>query len=183
MNRGIRHNSSCISLVGTVQHDDQTKACETITTASGAYTTVGWNPLYLPHLVHDVTHTECHTHTLFMMSRTQNVIHNMVVLMSVVLQLLVSILNKLQMLPGSQDSLLAERQTHGIKTTSLSPGKCDGRFFFSRVNCVCWLLFSFHSLVFVPPMLPLWHIQDTGHSAKSAGGKLNLNMHTPLKSE
>ena len=29
-------------------------------------------------------------------------------------------------------------------------------------------------------MLPQWHIKDPGHSAKSAGGRLHLNMHTPL---
>ena len=29
-------------------------------------------------------------------------------------------------------------------------------------------------------MLPQWHVKDPGHSAKSAGGRLNLNTHTPL---
>ena len=29
-------------------------------------------------------------------------------------------------------------------------------------------------------MLPQWHVKDPGHSAKSAGGRLHLNMHTPL---
>ena len=29
------------------------------------------------------------------------------------------------------------------------------------------------------PMLPQWHVKDPGHSAKSAGGSLQLNMHTP----
>ena len=29
-------------------------------------------------------------------------------------------------------------------------------------------------------MLPQWHGKDPGHSAKSAGGKLHLNMHTPI---
>ena len=28
-------------------------------------------------------------------------------------------------------------------------------------------------------MLPQWHVKDTGHSAKSAGGRLHLNTHTP----
>ena len=41
---------------------------------------------------------------------------------------------------------------------------------------MCWLLFSGRST----PMLPQWHIKDPGHSAKSAGGRLHLNMHTPL---
>ena len=31
-----------------------------------------------------------------------------------------------------------------------------------------------------PPVLPKWHVEDLGHSAKSAGGKLCLNTHTPL---
>ena len=30
------------------------------------------------------------------------------------------------------------------------------------------------------PMLPQWHVKDPGHSAKSAGGRLHLNAHTPL---
>ena len=29
-------------------------------------------------------------------------------------------------------------------------------------------------------MLPPWHVKDPGHSAKSAGGRLHLNTHTPL---
>ena len=29
------------------------------------------------------------------------------------------------------------------------------------------------------PVLPQWHIKDPGHSAKCAGGRLQLNMHTP----
>ena len=30
------------------------------------------------------------------------------------------------------------------------------------------------------PVLLQWHVKDPGHSAKSAGGRLHLNMHTPL---
>ena len=30
------------------------------------------------------------------------------------------------------------------------------------------------------PVLPQWHVKDPGHSAKTAGGSLHLNMHTPL---
>ena len=33
---------------------------------------------------------------------------------------------------------------------------------------------------FHPPVLPQWHVKDSGHSAKSAGGRLHLNTHTPL---
>ena len=29
-------------------------------------------------------------------------------------------------------------------------------------------------------MLPQWHVKDPGHSAKSAGGRLHVNMHTLL---
>ena len=34
-----------------------------------------------------------------------------------------------------------------------------------------------------PPMLPQWHVKDPNHSAKSAGGRLHLNTHTPLTIE
>ena len=40
---------------------------------------------------------------------------------------------------------------------------------------VCWLLFGVRST----PVLPKWHVKDPGHSAKSAGGRLHLNTHTP----
>ena len=29
------------------------------------------------------------------------------------------------------------------------------------------------------PVLPQQHVKDPGHSAKGAGGRLQLNMHTP----
>ena len=29
-------------------------------------------------------------------------------------------------------------------------------------------------------VLPQWHLKDPGHSAKSVGGRLHLNTHTPL---
>ena len=48
--------------------------------------------------------------------------------------------------------------------------------FFSRVNCVCWLSFGVHST----PGLLQWHVKDPSHSAKSAGGRLHPNTHTPL---
>ena len=36
-------------------------------------------------------------------------------------------------------------------------------------------------LAFVPtPVLPQWHVKDPSHSAKSTGGRLHLNTHTPL---
>ena len=59
---------------------------------------------------------------------------------------------------------------------SLNPGRSGGGIFFSRINFVCWLLFSVRST----PLLPQWHVKDPGHFAKSAGGRLHLNTHTPL---
>ena len=50
------------------------------------------------------------------------------------------------------------------------------RLFFSRVNFVCWVLFGVSSI----PVLPHGHVNDSGHSTKSAGGRLHLHTHTPL---
>ena len=69
-----------------------------------------------------------------------------------------------------------EHRTHDQKIKSSNPGRSGGRIFFLRVNCVCWLLLSVHST----PMLPQWCVKDPGHSAKSAGGRLHLNIHTSL---
>ena len=30
------------------------------------------------------------------------------------------------------------------------------------------------------PVVTQWHVKDPGHSAKSAGGRLHLNIHTPF---
>ena len=48
--------------------------------------------------------------------------------------------------------------------------------FFSRTNSLCWLLFGVCSI----PVLLHWHIEDPGHSAKSASGRLPLNTYTSL---
>ena len=69
-----------------------------------------------------------------------------------------------------------EHQTHDRKVVSSNPGRSGGRIFFSRVHFVCWLLLGVRSTT----VLPQWHIKDPGHSAKSAGGRLHLNTHTPL---
>ena len=69
-----------------------------------------------------------------------------------------------------------ERRTRHRKVASSNPGRSGGRFFFSIVNFVCWLLFGVRSI----PVLLQWHVKDPGHAAKSAGGRLHLNMHTPL---
>ena len=37
-----------------------------------------------------------------------------------------------------------------------------------------------YSVSVLPPVLPHRHGKDPGHSAKSAGGRLHLNMHTSL---
>ena len=72
-----------------------------------------------------------------------------------------------RMLPGSQDSLLVERQTPDQKVASLSPGRSGGRIFYSRVNFPWWLTqcplhpvrkrpWSFPSKldILIPSMLP-----------------------------
>ena len=59
------------------------------------------------------------------------------------------------------------------KGCKFSPG---GRNFFSRVNFVSWLWFGVRST----PLLSQWHVKYPGHSAKSAGGRLHINTHTPL---
>ena len=69
-----------------------------------------------------------------------------------------------------------ERRTRDQKVASSNPGRKGGRIFFSRVNFLCRLLFSLHSI----PVLPPWHVKDPGHSAKSAGGRSHLNMRTTL---
>ena len=69
-----------------------------------------------------------------------------------------------------------ERQTRDKKIVSSNPGRSCGRIFFSKVNSVCWLLFGVCST----PVLSQWHVKDPGHSAKSADGRLHLNMHTSL---
>ena len=77
---------------------------------------------------------------------------------------------------GSWNSMLVERQIRDWMVASLNPSRSGGRIFFSRVNFVCWLLFSVHST----SVLPQWYVKDPSHSAKSAGGRLHLTMHTPL---
>ena len=77
---------------------------------------------------------------------------------------------------GSLDSLLVKHRTRDRKSASSNPSRSCGRNFFSRVNLVCWLLFCVCST----PLLLQWHVKVPGHSVKSAGGRLHLNMRTPL---
>ena len=76
----------------------------------------------------------------------------------------------------SWDSLFIRAPDSWLKVVSSNLDGSGGRIFFSRVYFVCWLLFGVHST----PMSLQWHEKDPGHSAKSAGGWLHLNMHTPL---
>ena len=89
------------------------------------------------------------------------------------------------MLPCSQqavwhnccwDSSVGRTQDSWSKSCEFNPSGSGRKFFFSRVNFLCWLLCSVCSTT----VLPQWHIKDLGRSAKSAGGRLHLNMHTPL---
>ena len=79
-------------------------------------------------------------------------------------------------LPGARIACWSERRTRDRKVASSNPGRSGGRIFFSRVNFACWLLFGVRST----PVLPQWHVKDPSHSAKSAGGRLHINTHTPL---
>ena len=55
------------------------------------------------------------------------------------------------------------------------PAELAGEFS-SPESTLCADLFGVRSI----PLLPQWHVKDPGHSAKSAGGRLHLNTHTPL---
>ena len=63
------------------------------------------------------------------------------------------------------------------KVASSNPGRSGGRIFFCNVDFLCRLLFGVCSI----PVLPLWHVKDPGHSAKSARDRLHLNKHTFLR--
>ena len=67
------------------------------------------------------------------------------------------------------------RWTRDRKAASSNSGRSGGRIFFCKVNFVCRLLFRVRST----PVLQQWHVKDPNHSAKSAGGRLHLNTHTP----
>ena len=56
------------------------------------------------------------------------------------------------------------------------PAGVAGEFSFSRVDFLCWLLFSICSI----SMLLQWQVKDPCHSAKSAGSRLHLTTYTPL---
>ena len=76
----------------------------------------------------------------------------------------------------SRDSLLVDGRIHDRKVASSNRGRSGGRIFFCGVNFTCRLLFGVCSV----SVLPHWHVKDPGHSVKSAGSRLHLNMHTPF---
>ena len=77
---------------------------------------------------------------------------------------------------GNRIAQLVEHWSSNWKVASSNRGRSSGEFFFSRVDCLCWFLFGVCST----PMLLQWHIEDPDQFAKSASGRLHLNMHTPL---
>ena len=77
---------------------------------------------------------------------------------------------------GSQDSWLIRAPESWWKGCKFKSRQELWENFFSGANFVCWLLFGVCSI----PVLPRWHVKDPCHSAKSAGGRLQLNTHTPL---
>ena len=82
----------------------------------------------------------------------------------------------IKMIPGSWDRLLVKKhQTHHQKVANSSPGRSGWKSFLLQSNFLYWLIRCLSH-----PMLPQWHVKDPSHSAKSAGGRLHLNMHTLL---
>ena len=67
-----------------------------------------------------------------------------------------------------------EHRTRDWKVAGSNPCWNGGRIFFSRVDFLCWLLFRYP---FHPRVTTV--ARNPGHSAKSAGGRLQLNTHTP----
>ena len=56
-----------------------------------------------------------------------------------------------------------------------SPAGAAGEFSFPGSTFCADSYFGIRST----PVLPQQHVKDPGHSAKSAGGRLQLNTHTP----
>ena len=77
---------------------------------------------------------------------------------------------------SSWDGFLVVHRTRDRGVASSNLGRSGGQIFISSVNFVCWFLFGVHSA----PVLPQRHVKDPSYSAKSAGGRLPLNTHTPL---
>ena len=62
---------------------------------------------------------------------------------------------------------------HMSHVTEMIPSRNSWIIFFCRVGCADY--FGVHST----PILPQWHVKDHSLSAKSAGGRLQLNTQTP----
>ena len=75
---------------------------------------------------------------------------------------------------GSRDSLCVRAPDLWSKGCEFQSWQRGRKIFFFRVSFVCWLFFSVHST------LMQWHVKNPGHSAKSTGGRLHLNLHTAL---
>ena len=75
---------------------------------------------------------------------------------------------------GSQDSMVVRAPDSWSKGCEFEPWQELREEFSSPELTSCA---DSHS-VSVPP--PFWHKKDLGHTAKSAGGRLHLNTHTPL---
>ena len=68
-----------------------------------------------------------------------------------------------------------ERRTRDWKVAGSNLCRGGGRIFFSRVDFLCWLLLRYP---FHPRVTAVARKKDPDHSAKSAGGRLQLNTHT-----
>ena len=66
-----------------------------------------------------------------------------------------------------------ERRTRDRKVASSNPGRSGGKVFSSPESTLC---VDSYSVSVPPPVLPQRHVKDPGHSAKSAGGRLHLNL-------
>ena len=64
-----------------------------------------------------------------------------------------------------------ERRTRDWKVAGSNPCWNGGRIFFSGVDFLCWLLFRYP---FHPRVTAVARKKNPGHSAKSAGGRLQL---------
>ena len=80
---------------------------------------------------------------------------------------------RIRLYRGSGDSSVVREPHSWLKGRGFESLQERREIFFSRVNFLCWLsfLYPFHPRV--------TGVKDHGHSAKSAGGRLQLNTHTP----
>ena len=69
---------------------------------------------------------------------------------------------------------VVEPRTRDRKVAGSNPSRSGGRMLFSGASCA-----DSNFAVRYTPVLPQQHVKDPGHSAKSAGGRLQLNTHAP----